>query len=92
MEAAARRTKCTSVGWEELDSVRIILEFLVVCTNVVELTFLPVLYIWTDASILSYVTVSEAKYLIPEIIQNCTNMSICRNCISLFLANANTLS
>ena len=86
------RTMCTSVDWEELDSVRIILKFLVVCTTVAEPTSLPVLYIWTDASILSYVTVSYAKYLIPEIIQNWTNISICRNCISLFLANANILS
>ena len=32
-----------------------IIEFFVVCPNVVNVTFLPKLYIWTDASILSYI-------------------------------------
>ena len=39
-----------------------------VSTKMTDLTFLPMLYIWTDASILSYVKMfSYAKDLIPDI-------------------------
>ena len=33
----------------------------------IDLTFLPMLYIWTDASVLSYVKMSYAKDWIPQI-------------------------
>ena len=44
------------------------IEFFGVSTKMTDLTFLPMLYIWTDASILSYVKMLPcAKDLIPDI-------------------------
>ena len=44
------------------------IEFFAVCTHVADLTFLPMLYIWTDASMLSDVKMlSWVKDLIPDI-------------------------
>ena len=44
------------------------IEFFAVFTKMADLTFLSMLYISTDASILSYVKMlSHAKYLIPDI-------------------------
>ena len=43
-------------------------EFFVVSTEILDLTFLPLLYTWTDASILSCVKMlSYAEDLIPDI-------------------------
>ena len=76
-------------------------EFFAVCTNVTDLTFLPMLYIWTDASKLSYVKMlSYADDLIPDICgQHLNNLelhkeciSICTNCMRIFLTNTNILS
>ena len=64
-------------------------------------TFLPMLYIWTDVSILSYVKMLPyAKDFIPDICWKQLNnlklhkyyISICTNCMSIFEANANILS
>ena len=51
------------------------------------------LYIWTDASILTYVKLlSYAKDLIPDILGNAQIIQNCRNiesvCVQIFLANA----
>ena len=44
------------------------IEFFAVFTKMIDVTFLPMLYTWTNASILSYVTtVSYAEDLIPDI-------------------------
>ena len=44
------------------------MSYVVVSTNVVDLIFLPMLYIWAHISILSYVKMlSHAKDLIPNI-------------------------
>ena len=45
-----------------------IFEFFAVSTKMADLTFLPMLCIWTDVSILSYVKMlSYSKYSIPDI-------------------------
>ena len=44
------------------------IEFFAVFTKMIDVTFLPMLYTWTNASILSYVTtVSYAEDLTPDI-------------------------
>ena len=71
-------------------------KFFAVSTKMTDLAFLPMLYTWTNASILSHTEIfSYAKDLIPDICgQHLNNselhkyeISICR----IFLANANTL-
>ena len=42
-------------------------EFFAVCTNVSDLAFLPMLSIWTNASILIMLKYYHAKDLIPDI-------------------------
>ena len=64
-------------------------------------TFLPMLYIWTDVSILSYLKMLlYTKDFIPDIYEKQLNnlklhkyyISICTNCMSIFEANANISS
>ena len=62
-------------------------EFFAIFAKVTNLTFLPMLYTWTNASVLSCIKMfSYSKDLIPDTIQNCTNIKSV--CIQFYLANA----
>ena len=50
-----------------MNKQNLLFEFFAVCTNVADLAFLPMLSIWTNASILIMLEYYHAKDLIPYI-------------------------
>ena len=59
---------CKVSRFNTSDCCVLAVEFFTVSTKLTDLTFLSMLYIWTDALILSYVKMlSYAKDLIPDI-------------------------